>query len=254
MRAFLSLPANRRLLAFQQLDADMGLQALSVEKDFWVCWTLRRLFLLPDIGEHLTFKGGTSLSKAWKLIERFSEDIDLVVDKALFGFGGDRSPAKESKKKQRDARIKELKVACRDWTRMTLRPALAGSIAEALGNEGWRLEVDPDSADGQCLLFRYPSVFVTGTAGSVRRIVKIELGARSDVCPSEDRTILPYVTERYPELDPDTATVVRVLTAERTFWERPAAISTISSGANRRSISARRSSGRANGSARKTPV
>ena len=61
----------------------MGLQAVSVEKDFWVCWTLRELFRLPGVGEHLTFKGGTSLSKAWKLIERFSEDIDLVVDKEM---------------------------------------------------------------------------------------------------------------------------------------------------------------------------
>jgi len=51
----------------------MGLQAVSVEKDFWVCWTLRELFRMNGIGGHLTFKGGTSLSKAWKLIERYSE-------------------------------------------------------------------------------------------------------------------------------------------------------------------------------------
>lgn len=78
MNAFLQLPAERRRLAFQQVDEAMGLQAFSVEKDFWVCWTLRELFTLPGIGEHLTFKGGTSLSKAWKLIRRFSEDIDLI--------------------------------------------------------------------------------------------------------------------------------------------------------------------------------
>jgi hypothetical protein len=70
----------------------MGLQAFSVEKDFWVCWTLRELFALPGIGEHLTFKGGTSLSKAWKLIHRFSEDIDIIVDKEPLGFGGAASP------------------------------------------------------------------------------------------------------------------------------------------------------------------
>ena len=77
MNTFLQLPAERRRLAFQQVDESMGLQAFSVEKDFWVCWTLRELFTLSGIGEHLTFKGGTSLSKAWKLIRRFSEDIDL---------------------------------------------------------------------------------------------------------------------------------------------------------------------------------
>lgn len=82
------------MLAFQQVDAEMGLQALSVEKDFWVCWTLRELFAVPDVGSHLTFKGGTSLSKAWKLIERFSEDIDIIVDKDVLGFGGEASPDK----------------------------------------------------------------------------------------------------------------------------------------------------------------
>jgi predicted nucleotidyltransferase component of viral defense system len=94
MNAFLQLPAERRRLAFQQVDEVMGLQAFSVEKDFWVCWTLRELFTLPGIGEHLTFKGGTSLSKAWKLIRRFSEDIDLIVDKDALGFGGDAAPDK----------------------------------------------------------------------------------------------------------------------------------------------------------------
>jgi len=64
MDAFIQIPAARRLLAFQQVDEAMGLQAVSVEKDFWVCWTLRELFSLPGIGGHLTFKGGTSLSKA----------------------------------------------------------------------------------------------------------------------------------------------------------------------------------------------
>jgi len=85
MDAFLRLSPEERRLACQQVDEQMRLQAVSVEKDFWVCWTLRELFALPDIGQHLTFKGGTSLSKAWGLIQRFSEDIDLVVDKEALG-------------------------------------------------------------------------------------------------------------------------------------------------------------------------
>jgi predicted nucleotidyltransferase component of viral defense system len=92
MNTFLKLPADERRLAFQQVEAQMGLQAVSVEKDLWVCWTLQTLFAMPRIGDHLTFKGGTSLSKAWKFIQRFSEDIDLVVDKNVLGFGGDAAP------------------------------------------------------------------------------------------------------------------------------------------------------------------
>ncbi len=83
MNTFLHLPPDERNSAFQQVEETMGLQAVSVEKDFWVCWTLRELFAMPGISGHLTFKGGTSLSKAWKLIQRFSEDIDLIVDSPI---------------------------------------------------------------------------------------------------------------------------------------------------------------------------
>lgn len=220
MNAFLQLPSARRLLAFQQVDEAMGLQAVSVEKDFWVCWTLRELFTHPDIGEHLTFKGGTSLSKAWKLIERFSEDIDIIVDKEVLGFGGNSAPDKAPSNKQRKTRLEKLMVACRDWVQGTLQPALVSRLQSSLGESGWQLVVDPDMSDGQCLLFHYPSVFPPGAAGYVRPVVKIELGARSDDWPHEEKPIQPYVIEHFPALDPDSAFSVRVLAAERTFWEK----------------------------------
>jgi predicted nucleotidyltransferase component of viral defense system len=220
MNAFLQMPAERRRLAFQQVDASMGLQAFSVEKDFWVCWTLRELFIMADIGEHLTFKGGTSLSKAWKLIERFSEDIDLVVDKEVLGFGGEAAPDKARSHKQRKARLEGLMESCRRWVQHTLKPALAARIAESLGPNGWKLEIDPDMPDGQCLLFHYPSVFPAGSAGYVPPRVKIELGARSDDWPHEEKSIQPYVIEHYPAFDSEAVFCVRVLAVERTFWEK----------------------------------
>lgn len=144
MDAFLRLPPEERRLACQQVDAQMRLQAVSVEKDFWVCWTLRELFALPDIGDHLTFKGGTSLSKAWGLIQRFSEDIDLVVDKEALGFGGDAAPEKATSNNKRRERLAALMEACRQWVQEKLQPALAGRLRSALGESGWKLEVDPD--------------------------------------------------------------------------------------------------------------
>ena len=220
MNAFLQLPPSERRLAFQQVESQMGLQAFSVEKDFWVCWTLRELFTLADIGDHLTFKGGTSLSKAWKLIERFSEDIDLIVDKDALGSGGDAAPDKASSKKQRKTRLENLMETCRQWVQETLQPALTDRLKVTLGETGWLLEVDPDMPDGQCLLFHYPSVFPVGAAGYVRPVVKIELGARSDDWPHVDKTIQPYVTEFFPALDSDASFPIRVLAAERTFWEK----------------------------------
>lgn len=220
MNTFLQLPSERRRLAFQQVDAEMGLQAFSVEKDFWVCWTLRELFTLPGIGDHLTFKGGTSLSKAWKLIERFSEDIDIIVDKETLGFGGDAAPDKAPSNKQRKARLEDLMRSGREWVQGTLQRALAARIAAALGPEGWKLEVDPGMADGQCLLFHYPSVLPANAAGYVPPQVKVELGARSDDWPNEEKPIRPYVLEHFPAFDADGVFPVRVLAAERTFWEK----------------------------------
>jgi hypothetical protein len=220
MNTFLQLPPERRRLAFQQVDEAMGLQSFSVEKDFWVCWTLRELFTIFGIGGHLTFKGGTSLSKAWKLIERFSEDIDLIVDKEVLGFGGDAAPDKAPSKKQRKVRLEALMESCRQWVQGTLQPALAARITSALGPDGWKLEVDPDVADGQCLLFYYPSVLTANAAGYVPPQVKIELGARSDDWPNEQKPIQPYVIEHFPDFDADGVFPVRVLAAERTFWEK----------------------------------
>lgn len=220
MKAFLALPAERRRNAFLQMEQEMGLQAFSVEKDFWVCWTLRELFGLSGVGEHLTFKGGTSLSKAWGLIERFSEDIDLIVAKEALGFGGDAAPDKARSNKQRKLRLENLQGACRDWVQSTLRPALEARVAEMLGPTGWSLEVDANIADGQCLLFSYPSVLSAQSTGYVSPWVKLELGARSDDWPHVERSLIPYVLERFSVLDREGASTVRVLAAERTFWEK----------------------------------
>ncbi len=220
VKAFLELPEARRRSAFLQVNEQMGLQSVSVEKDFWVCWTLRELFALPGIGEHLTFKGGTSLSKAWKLIHRFSEDIDLVVDKELLGFGGDASPDHAPSKKQSKVRLEKLAETCKNWVQEKLLPELNKRIRTSLGDDGWRLEVDPDMPDGQCLLFHYPTVFSKEAAGYVRPVVKIELGARSDDWPAESREIQAYVTELFPQLDADAVFSVKVLASERTFWEK----------------------------------
>ena len=220
MNAFLELDLVDRQLSCKAVQTSMRLDAASVEKDLWVCWTLRELFSIPGIGEHLTFKGGTSLSKAWKLIRRFSEDIDLIVDKEALGFGGDAAPDKAASNKQRKARLEALMTASRQWVQGSLQPALATRIAAALGNDAaCKLEVDPDMPDGQCLLLHYPSAF-ENEAGYIKPVVKIELGARSDDWPNSECPIQPYLAERFPQLMPEGPFPVRVLAAERTFWEK----------------------------------
>lgn len=84
---------------FKEIATQKGMKPFAVEKDWWVSRTLEIIFNMP-IAEHLVFKGGTSLSKAWKLINRFSEDIDLAIDKEFFGFTGDLGKNKRDKLKK----------------------------------------------------------------------------------------------------------------------------------------------------------
>ena len=214
MDAFLRLSAEEKREACRIAEARISLRAASIEKDFWICWTLRELFALPGIGEHLTFKGGTSLSKGWKLIERFSEDLDVTVDRTHLGFGGDQSPEVAPSANQRNRRLDALQEACCAYTRDTLAPALARRIAEQVSGGG--LVPDPD--DPLSVLFEYPSVFPAGTY--LRPYVKVELGARSDIDPSETPEIRPYLAEALPEATGHSAFNVRALSPKRTFWEK----------------------------------
>ena len=88
MDDFIRQPREERRVYFEQTAARLRLSPQIIEKDFWVCWTLKELFGLPEIGTTLIFKGGTSLSKVYRMIERFSEDIDVSLDRASLGFGG----------------------------------------------------------------------------------------------------------------------------------------------------------------------
>lgn len=221
MEQFLLLPDERRRVLCDEGGRVLGLSSGSVEKDLWICWTLRALCELPAMGQHLTFKGGTSLSKGWKLIQRFSEDIDLVIDRDSLGFGGDRSPEAASSQKQRAKRLEELRTACQRHVAGVLLPALDERVRHALPAANvWRLEVDPADPAQQTLLFHYPSA--TAEAGYVRPTVKLELGARSDTDPSATPVVAPYLADVFPDELGDSAFTVRTLAPERTFWEKVA--------------------------------
>jgi len=197
----------------------LGLHAVRLEKAFWVCWTLRELFRLPEWGSHLTFKGGTSLSKAWKLIERFSEDIDIVIDRDFLGFGGDSGPEHASSKKKQRQRLDALKAECQHRIRDSLQPALIERFTTLLpGDAVWKLEEDAADPDGQSLMFHYPSV--VETAAYVQPAVKIELGARSDTEPSERPEIQPYLADAFPQILGPSNFTIRAVAPRRTFWEK----------------------------------
>jgi len=189
-----------------------------VEKDFWVCWTLHRLFCLPGARENLIFKGGTSLSKVWRAIDRFSEDIDISLSREWLGFGGSNDPEKAPSRKQRGRLLDNLSNACAAKIREEVLPGLNRIFSEEIGADGWILEIDPN--DGQTVLFTYPTVMDTAPTGDyVRRVVKIEGGARSDRWPVEMQRVDSFVAEVFPKAAVE-ATEIPVLSIERTFWEK----------------------------------
>ena len=220
MAAFEQLPAEERDLYLREAAVRLNLPVVIVEKDFWVCWTLRELFSLPDVGAALTFKGGTSLSKVWGLINRFSEDIDLTIDRAFLGFGSDRNPEAAPSTKQRNNRLKELKAACQEYVGQILLPILDAHIRAALPAGGWALKLDESDPDCQTILFQYPVDRQLEGGFYVQPIVKIELGARSDTWPSEPTVIRPFLIEALGTTIDPLDCPVRVLSAERTFWEK----------------------------------
>lgn len=219
MDTFLTRPPAERRRLCEAAGDKLGLQAASIEKDFWVCWVLHELFALAEFGSHLTFKGGTSLSKCWKLIERFSEDLDVVIDRDFLGFGGNKSPEAVPSNKQREKRLEDLKSACQVAVRQRLHPVLQKRFHTRIPKGlKWNLAADPDDVDRQTLLFQYPAVFPSG--GYLRPVVKIELGARSDTEPSAMPKIQPYIAEAFPDEFKDSVFTLRAVAPERTFWEK----------------------------------
>ena len=215
-----SLPASQRQELFSETAARMNLLPGLVEKDFWVCWTLQKLFALPEWGERLTFKGGTSLSKGWDLIKRFSEDIDIVIDRGALGFGGDNAPDRAPSKKQTHKRLDGLKKTSQHCVNETLLSLLGNSIVQDMqGTQAWQLHPDTDDPDGQTLLFDYPTVFVDQPV-YLPQLVKIEMGARSDIEPTEKIEIQPYLNDAFSDLIPKLRFPVRAVSRGRTFWEK----------------------------------
>ncbi|MDR1145701.1 MAG: nucleotidyl transferase AbiEii/AbiGii toxin family protein [Verrucomicrobiales bacterium] len=221
MNHFVHASPDDRRAGFVQTAAARQMTPLIVEKDFWVCWILKELFQLPEIGDFLIFKGGTSLSKVFKVIERFSEDIDVSIDRGWLGFGGDHEPEAGASNKEKLRRVTALKVACQKKIAWELSPALAAGIKSKIrSTDNWSLRLDDSDPDRQTLLFDYPTSFAPDAAGYVRRSVKIEMGARADHWPCETRMVTPYVAEQFPRGFAEPGCAVKVLSAERTFWEK----------------------------------
>lgn len=213
MNTFLDFPIERRRALCEEAYVRLGLVPASIEKDFWVCMTLQELFRLPGWEGQLTFKGGTSLSKGWRIISRFSEDIDVVIDRAFLGFG-EETLSRSRRDKLRDACSLNVQEGLLPALTQRLRVCLPDGVA-------WNLYPANKTEDPEqlTLLFQYPTAF-EGSSTYLQPVVKIELGGRADTEPVEMPVMQPYLANAFPELFSESTFTVRTVAARRTFWEK----------------------------------
>lgn len=216
MDKFLSKPREEITATLEETAARLNLMPHIVEKDFWVCWILKLLYSIPECAS-IIFKGGTSLSKAYGLIERFSEDVDLTIDKSTLE--GIKDPSESGiSGKELTRRIDALIETIEHYISDKLLPLLNSTVRKALTSElNWKLEID----DKQTILFYYPQLLSDLSAESyIKPVIRLELGARGGILPKENKIIRPYIAEAFPRSFIQSDCSIPTLLAERTFWEK----------------------------------
>lgn len=214
MNKFLELSDSQRKSVYESVAIKVGLPAQVIEKDFWVTAILQTVFTLP-VAKQLVFKGGTSLSKGWKLIERFSEDIDIAVDPIILGV-----PEGDLTKKQ----IKKL----RKTSSLFVLEQLTPMICEELQREGLHSFITVDAQpngegdntypEPRQIYLHYKSVFDKALT-YLRPDVVLEVSARSLIEPTEPIQIKSILGEHLPVL-PLTDSVIHTAIPAKTFLEK----------------------------------
>jgi predicted nucleotidyltransferase component of viral defense system len=210
MNKWIQLSNTEKIEAINKVALTAGLPAVAVEKDWWVTMSLGALFSCQCEG-HIVFKGGTSLSKAWKVIERFSEDIDIAIDRKFFGFDGELSRKK----------ITNLRRASCAYISTDLREELDKKLQER-GIEGYSIsvrETKDTTQDPQIIEIKYNSIF--SASSYIQEKVLIEIGARSLLEPSENIRLRSMIAEVYPKADfADNFIEIPTVVPQRTFLEK----------------------------------
>jgi hypothetical protein len=211
--SFLHLKAQEQSQIYRALAPQLARSPMVLEKDVWVCWVLQALFTMPD-RLPMAFKGGTSLSKVFGAIARFSEDVDITLD--YRGLDGSFDPFAEGVPRNRLKKFSEdLKSSVRDHVHSDVAPHFQRMLAAEFDADAFRLEVNED---GEQLRVHYPTVLEV-PRDYVGNSVLIEFGGRNITEPNEEHVVRPDIAEHVAELEFPQPTV-SVLSPARTFWEK----------------------------------
>jgi hypothetical protein len=221
MKSFALETLEERSVYINQYAAAKNIPAYIVEKDFWVCWMLARIFSTPRLGPACVFKGGTSLSKVFGAIERFSEDIDLAISTQVFGLREEDLDNAASTTMRRKL-VKKLDQSCAEAVEATFQIELETAVSAILGNPTpgttWlTYQFNPKTKSPE-LFFPYPQSVPPGPY--VPPVVKVEFGSLTDQRPTGAHQITAMVASIAPEDFDDFHAEVVALEIERTFWEK----------------------------------
>ena len=190
-----------------------GIHKAIVEKDFWVCLTLDYLFNKSAHKDAFVFKGGTSLSKGFNIINRFSEDVDLILDWRVLG-AGKEEPLMERSHTKQDEYNKRLGHLAEEFIAGALLADLKENFSALLGED---LEFSIDETNRQAINFFYPRLY---DIEYVKPQISLEIGPLAAWSPSEMISIAPYVAEVMPNALRQQETRVLTVMPQRTFWEK----------------------------------
>ena len=209
IQEWLRLPTRTKQNVFSEVSKEVGLPDAAVEKDWWIMRTLEIIFS-TEIAPFTVFKGGTSLSKAWGLIERFSEDIDLALDRKFLNFGDELSISQ----------VRRLREKSFDYLSKGLFPQLQTAIEAAeLGVELRLSEVKSKDQDPLIIEIYYPSV--TEALTYIQPRILVEIGSRSLREPYTPKEVRSTVGEHYDgQPFADSALTIPTVNPERTFLEK----------------------------------
>ena len=219
MLAFLELAAGERKVYIDEAAARLGLAPVIVEKDFWVCWLLSILFQ-SSFRDAIVFKGGTSLSKVFGVINRFSEDIDLSLAPGFLGLD-EPDEAGGLSKGQAGKWMARAEAACTAVVRDTLAPEVSAGIEMHLGagKSPWlTFEVDAHS-HSPVLFFHYPTTQPPALE-YLKRSVKLEFGSLTEQRPTASHPVRPWIADGLPAAFGDWQCDVVALDLHRSFWEK----------------------------------
>ncbi len=213
MRNIAKIASKDREALFRNTSAKMGMSEAIIEKDFWVCYMLDYLFHRCEWRGNLAFKGGTSLSKAYGLIERFSEDIDLILDWRVLGYCLNE-PWEERSNTKQDIFNKEANTRAEDFLRDIFLPAILADLKTELGDN---VKCFIDADDPQTVKIAYPNSF---SDISILQEIRLEIGALAAWTPVKTQSIMPYAAKEYGRVFTQSTTDVLTVLPERTFWEK----------------------------------